>query len=144
MEEIFRQRTEDAERQVAEQREQRLAYARALVKENDRDPNAYIASARCCKQLGRLYEALDILRQGLHRCDPTPSLHEYYIERLEKCNRTTDAIAAAHEAALLFPDELIFKLREALLLPIREEVPKKPQPPTPPNQPGNIRPPFIE
>jgi predicted O-linked N-acetylglucosamine transferase (SPINDLY family) len=61
---------------------------------------------------------LDLLRQGLDHCAPSPALHEYYIERLEKCNRTEEAIAAAREAARLFPDELIFPLREALLLPI--------------------------
>ena len=101
-----------------EHREQRLEQARAFVRENDRDPNAYIAAARSCKQLGQLYEALDILRTGLDRCDPSPSLYEYYVERLEKCNRTEEAIAAAREATLLFPDDLIFRVREALLLPI--------------------------
>ena len=101
-----------------EHREQRLEQARVSVRENDRDPNAYIAAARCCKQLGQLYEALDILRTGLDRCDPSPSLYEYYVERLEKCNRTEEAIAAAREATLLFPDDLIFRVREALLLPI--------------------------
>ncbi len=126
MEDIFRRRSEEADRQALEQRERRLAEARASVRENDRDPNTYIAAARCCKQLGELYEALDILRTGLDRCPPSPPLHEYYIERLEKCNRTEEAIAAAREAALLFPDELIFRLREALLLPVfyrtREQV----------------------
>src|SRR5206468_8732629 len=113
MEDIFRRRAEEADRQTLERREQRLAQARASVRENDRDPNAYVAAARCCKQLGQLYEALDILRTGLDRCAPSPSLHEYYVERLEKCNRTEEAIAAAREAALLFPDELIFRMREA-------------------------------
>src|SRR6266404_3464166 len=126
MEEIFRRRTEEAGRQALERREQRLVEARASVRGNDRDPNTYIAAARCCKQLGQLYEALDILRKGLDRCAPSPSLHEYYIERLEKCNRTEEAIAAAREAMLLFPHELIFRLREALLLPVfysmREQV----------------------
>ena len=118
MADIFRRRAEDAERHADEQRERVLAQARASVKQNDRDPNAYIVAARSYKQLGHLHEALDILRQGLDRCAPSPALHEYYIERLEKCNRTEEAIAAAREAALRFPDELIFRLREALLLPI--------------------------
>jgi protein O-GlcNAc transferase len=91
---------------------------RASVKANGRDPHAYIAAARNCKQSGRLYEALDILSQGISRCDPSPPLYEYYIERLEKCNRTEEAIAAAREAALLFPHEVIFRVREALLLPV--------------------------
>lgn len=125
MEDIVRRRAAQAERQAGEQRERRLAEARACVKENDRDPTTYVAAARGCKQLGHLYEALDILRQGLDRCTPSPSLHEYYIERLEKCNRTEEAIAAAREAALLFPDQIIFPLREALLLPVLYDTPEQ-------------------
>src|SRR5712671_4134214 len=79
MEEIFRRRTAEADRQALDRREQKLAEARASVRKNDRDPNTYIAAARCCKQLGHLYEALDILRTGLDLCAPSPSLHEYYI-----------------------------------------------------------------
>lgn len=118
MADIFRRRAEDAERHAGEQRERILAQARASLQENERDPNTYIAAARCCKQFGHLHEALDILKQGIDRCAPSPALHEYYIERLEKCNRTEEAIAAARKAALLFPDDLIFPLREALLLPV--------------------------
>ncbi len=114
---IFLQRSRSAERETAARREQMLEQVRASI-ENSQDPNAYIAAARRCKQLGRLDEALDILQRGVGRCAPTAALHEYYVERLEKCNRTEEAIAAAREATVLFPDRLIFKLREALLLPI--------------------------
>jgi protein O-GlcNAc transferase len=125
MEDIFRRRTEEADRQALERRAQRLADARASVRENNRNPNSYIAAARCFKQMGELYEALDILRSGLDRCAPSPQLHEYYIERLEKCNRTEEAIAAARDAALLFPNELFFPLREALLLPVFYRTPEQ-------------------
>lgn len=118
MEEIIRRQALDAERQAAEHRDQSLARARGLVHENDHDPNAYIAAARTLKQLGQLYEALELLRTGIDRCPPAPALHEYYIERLEKCNYTEEAIAAAQRAALLFPEQLIFRLRQALLLPV--------------------------
>ena len=52
-----------------EHREQRLEQARASVRKGtDRDPSAYIAAARCCKQCGPVVsEALDILRTGLDR-----------------------------------------------------------------------------
>jgi protein O-GlcNAc transferase len=126
MEALFRQRTVEAERQDIERRSRVLDEVRASVKENDRDPERYIAAARACRQLGRLHETLEILRDGIGRCAPSVPLYEYFIERLEKCNRTEEAIALAGEAALLFPDELIFRLREALLLPIlydsREQV----------------------
>ncbi len=115
---LFLVRTEEARSLAAVQREEALNQARILVRENDRDPNAYISAARTCKQTGELYEALEILKSGLQRCPPTPALHEYYIERLEKCNLTDAAIDAARHATLLFPDELIFRLRDALLLPV--------------------------
>ena len=125
METLFRQRASEAELQAAERRERLLAEAHASLKANHRDPHCYIAAARTCKQIGRLHETLEILRQGIGLCAPSVPLYEYYIERLEKCNRTEEAIAAAREAALLFPDELIFRLREALLLPILYDTPEQ-------------------
>jgi predicted O-linked N-acetylglucosamine transferase (SPINDLY family) len=118
METLFRARAAEAERQSVERRERILAEARAAVKQNGHDPNGYIAAAQACKQLGRLRETLEILSQGVSLCAPSAPLYEYYIERLEKCNRTEEAIATARQAMILFPDELIFRLREALLLPI--------------------------
>ena len=122
----FRQVAVRAEQRAIERRERALGEARGLVKANDRDPDRYIAAARICKQLGRLHEALEILSRGVGRCAPSAALYEYFIERLEKCNRSEEAIAAAREAMALFPDELIFRLREALILPIfyesREQV----------------------
>ncbi len=118
MEEILRQRAADAERRAVERRERILSEARASVKANDRDPDRYITAARACKQLRRLHETLSILEQGIRRCPPSARLYEYYIERLEKCNRTEEAIALAQKAMALFPDDLIFRLREALILPI--------------------------
>jgi protein O-GlcNAc transferase len=125
MEEFVRRHAREAERQAATQREQRLIGARAWVREHDRDPNAYIVAARTLKQVGELYEALDLLRAGLERCPPSPELHEYYIERLEKCNQTEAAIEAAQKATQLFPDKLIFRLREALLLPVFYDSPEQ-------------------
>ena len=125
MGDVFRQLAEKADLQAKERRERMLAEALASI-ENVRDPNAFVAAARCCKQLGQLHETLRILEQGIRRCVPSPLLYEYYVERLEKCNRTEEAIAVAHEAARLFPSDLIFQLREALLLPVfydsREQV----------------------
>ena len=117
MEDVFRQISEEANRTAHEGRERMIAEARASI-ENSRDPEAYVSAARSCKQLGRLHETLDILRQGISRCPRSPLLYEYYVERLEKCNRTEEAIAVAREAMALFPDALFFSLREKLLLPI--------------------------
>ncbi len=118
IEELFRQHVTKADRNAAEDGEQRLSQARASVKANDRDPQCYIAAARCCKQLGHLHETLEILKNGIEHCAPSAPLFEYYIERLEKCNRTEQAIALARQVAELFPNELIFRLRAALILPV--------------------------
>lgn len=95
-----------------------LEIALEALRKNDRDPETYIAASRLCKQSGQLHETLGILKRGIDRCAPSAPLYEYYIERLEKCNRTEEAIEAAQRAALLFPEELMFRVREALLLPI--------------------------
>ena len=126
METLFRQRAAEAERKESERRERVLAEARACVKPDDRDPHRYIGAARACKQLGRLARGVGHSQPRIGRCAPSAPLYEYYIERLEKCNRTEEAIAMACEAMVLFPDDWIFRLREALILPIlydsREEV----------------------
>ena len=124
---IYRRQAEETERKAAERQEQRLSMARASILENGRAPAAYIQAARCCKESRQLYEALAILQKGIHQCAPDPALHEYYVERLEKCNRTEEAIAAAREAARLFPGELIFTLREALMLPVFYDTPRQVQ-----------------
>jgi len=125
LEEVFRGLAEEAERRALEERERDSARALAAIAENGGDPAAYIAAARRYKQLGKLKDTLAILKRGIARCSPSPALHEYYMERLEKCNRTEEAIAAVAKAALLFPDHVIFKLREALLLPVLYDTPEQ-------------------
>ena len=123
---LLERRAAEAERLEADRRERVLAEARACVERGEPVPRRYITAARACKQLGRLHETLEILRQGISRCAPSASLYQYYIERLEKCNRTEEALATARTAMTLFPDDLVFPLREALILPIldnsREEI----------------------
>ena len=84
----------DAEPQTLEESQRMLVQAHESISGNEHDPDRYITAARCCKQLGRLPEALDILRKGIARCAPSAPLYEYYIERLEKCNQTEEAMAA--------------------------------------------------
>lgn len=121
LEAAFRHKAADAEAQKKERREHVLEDARALVSRKDRDPSRYIAAARACKQMGLLREALELLASGISRCAPSAPLYEYYVERLEKCNRPEEAIAVTREAMTLFPEDWVFPLREALLLPILYE-----------------------
>ena len=123
--EIFRRGAEESERQARAEREQMLTRALASIDDNDRNPDAYITAARSAKQLGRLEETLAILERGVSRCPPSLPLYEYYIERLEKCNRTDEAIAAARTAIRRFPDNVALTLWEATLLPMLYDTPSR-------------------
>jgi protein O-GlcNAc transferase len=124
--EIYRRQVEALELESLKTCQQSLARSRKALRENDLNPNNYIEAARCHKALRQLDEALAVLKEGLHRCAPCLSLYQEYIRLLEKCNMAWEAIAAAREATLVFPDDVYMKLKEALLLPIlydtREEV----------------------
>src|SRR6185295_19472973 len=100
-EEIARLQLETTERRTLAAREATLERLLGSLRDDPRNPELYISIARCYKQLNRLDETLKTLRDGISRCDSNAALHEYYIERLEKCNRTEEAIAAARAASLL-------------------------------------------
>ena len=76
----------------------RLDRCRSVVREDERNPEAYIALAKCHWRLRQSEEAIAVLRQGLDQCAPSTRLHEKYIKRLEMCNRTEEAIDAAQVA----------------------------------------------
>ena len=125
IEETFRRGTEELQRQALAAREEMLARALASIEDNDEDPDAYITAARRAKQLGRLRETLAILERGVSRCSPSLPLYEYYIERLEKCNRTDEAIAVTRTAIRQFPDNVALALWEATLLPMLYDTPSQ-------------------
>jgi protein O-GlcNAc transferase len=125
IEEIFRRGAEESARRAREEHERMLRRALAALEDNDRDPGAYITAARAAKRLGTLSETLAILERGIARCAPSAALYEYFIERLEKCNRTEEAITAARAAMRLFPDDLSLTLWEATLLPILYDTPSQ-------------------
>ena len=102
-----------------------LDRCRSAVREDDRNPEAYIALAKCHWRLRQSEEAIAVLRQGLDQCAPSTRLHEKYIKRLEVCNRTEEAIDAAQDAIRMFPDDVLLKLREATLLPALYDTPSQ-------------------
>ncbi len=105
--------------------DRRLSEARESVARRDRDPDAYIQAAQSCKRAGLLREALAILGDGIARCTPSQILYDEFIGHLEMSNKTEEAILAAREAARHFPEEIRFRLREALLLPILYDTPEQ-------------------
>lgn len=121
--EIYRRQTEALDRQNREAWELSLATCRDALAKNRRDPDAYIAAARCHKKLGEHEAAMAMLQEGLKSCSPALHLYQCIVFLLEECNRTQEAISAAHEAAVTFPDDVSMKLKEALLLPILYDTP---------------------
>jgi protein O-GlcNAc transferase len=118
IQEIYHRQAEALERETRTEWEVSLTKYRAALQQDRRSPEAYIEAARCLKKLGKHEDAIALLKEGIQSCAPSITLHRWYVNLCEECNRTEEAIAAAHQATIVFPDELWPKLREALLLPI--------------------------
>ena len=116
--EIYKQQAEALERETRTEWELSLARYQTALRENRRSPEAYIEAARCYKKIGEHEDAIALIKEGIRSCAPSVPLHRSYINLCEECNRTEEAIAAAHQATIVFPDEFWPKLREALLLPV--------------------------
>ena len=123
--ETYRREAETLEQASRERLKQSLADSQKSLREDDRNPNSYIEVARHHKALSQHEDAIALLKEGVNRCVPCPRLYEECIRFLEKCNRTQEAIALAHEAALLFPDNFFMELKEVLLLPRLYDTPEE-------------------
>jgi predicted O-linked N-acetylglucosamine transferase (SPINDLY family) len=118
MEEVHRRRLETLELKSRETAEQHLAKCRDALCQDDRNPEAYVTLAKCYRQLGQIEEEIVLLRRAIERCESSVLLYNKYINRLEEYNRTKAAIEAAQEALRVFPDNFLFALREATILPV--------------------------
>lgn len=116
--ELPRRRSEVLKTQAREGLLQALAERLERLKENDQDPEAYIAVAKGHARVSQDEEAIAILEQGLRRCSPSLNLWQRYVKTLEHYNQTERAIEAAHEARRHFPEDVFLRLKEALLLPV--------------------------
>ncbi len=119
--EVYQRQLEATRRQSVEVRDASVREWREALKGNQPDPVVCMFAARCLRKLGGYREALSLLEEGLHRCAPSIQLYRSYINTLEECNLTRQAIDAAQGAALLFPGDLSLKLRAALALPVLYE-----------------------
>jgi protein O-GlcNAc transferase len=118
MPEIYRQQAEAVERENRTEWTRRLTEVSETLRENDRDPEAYIEIAWCHRKLGEHAKAIAVLQEGLSKCGLADSLCKSYVNLLEECNRTGEAIDFARQASLARPDNFLMKLKEALLLPV--------------------------
>jgi tetratricopeptide (TPR) repeat protein len=109
--EIYQLQVEAAERESREKWKQSLAKWLAALRENPNAPETYIEIAQCHRKLKVHEAAIAILADGIKHCDFHARLRLSYIHLLAQCNRTREAIAAAHEASLLLPQEFLWKVK---------------------------------
>jgi predicted O-linked N-acetylglucosamine transferase (SPINDLY family) len=115
---IYARQAEAARRKFSQQLEQRVAELLARIEQEPAEAESFIELAQCWARLREYERALATLERGLGECPGSARLHEMRISLLEECNQTQEAIAAAQSALRLFPDNLWFRLKEALLLPV--------------------------
>jgi predicted O-linked N-acetylglucosamine transferase (SPINDLY family) len=116
--EIFKQASESF---ITKEHQAQLAALEKAVAElrvRDREPDAYIETARCHQVLGSHEQAITLLREGIERCAPSAKLYRRFIRVLEDANRTAEALELARTARLKFPTDFLFELQERLLLPM--------------------------
>jgi predicted O-linked N-acetylglucosamine transferase (SPINDLY family) len=120
LQDIYSQQVARVERERINFWTSELAKWGQAFQKNPLSPQAYIEAGRCHAKLGQDRVALAVLEQGIS-CVPPEESHEllrFHVRLLEECNRTRQAAASAHRAARLFPDDVYFRMMEALLLPI--------------------------
>ena len=124
--EIFRRQVEATQQGNREQWKQALAKSLAALDENPKAAETYLEIAQCHRKLKDFQAAIEILRDGIKRCDFHLRLQVSYIHLLAQSNMTREAITAAREALAHAPGEVLLKLKEATLLPMlyatREDV----------------------
>ena len=108
----LRQQT-DATHNSKERGEREAAALRARLDSGEHDPDLYL-------QLSKLVDfesSLAVLREGYRRVS-SRTLHNKLIYLLTNANRTHEAIDEARIAGSLFPQDLLFRIKDELALPV--------------------------
>ena len=121
---IFRAGASALQREDCELWERLLANSRETLRGDPTDERARQTGAWCLQKLGRFEEAIVLLAEGAVP-GASPGAHLRYINLLEICNRTREAIAAAGRALSLFPGNVLLQMKEALLLPVLYDSPEE-------------------
>ncbi len=114
LEEIFEEQAAACRHRFQTEQNLALEECRGNLKRDSQNPEHYIRLAR----LEEPSASVEVLREGIKRCKPSAKLTRAYVYKLEKLNRTEEAIAAAREATQMFPDDIWLRIQEKLLLPI--------------------------
>jgi protein O-GlcNAc transferase len=114
---IFGVQAAALQREAREFWEQQAATSIEAVRKDESNEESRLAAAYWLGKLNRHEEAIAVLAEGVRR-DCSAGLRHRYIDQLARCNRTEQAIAVARESARAFPDDVLSRMKEALLLPV--------------------------
>ncbi len=116
--EVYQLQSDAAERENLEELNQLLENCLTRLADNPKAAETYLQIAYCYRKLKNHGAAIAILADGIKHCEFYSLLRVTYINLLAQCNRTSEAIVAAREASFKFPEDILFKLKEATLLPV--------------------------
>jgi predicted O-linked N-acetylglucosamine transferase (SPINDLY family) len=120
--EIYRDEQAAFLRKSEENYQLELARLRERLSQNAGNPGAYLDLANA---LGQDPRALEVLREGIARCQPDGDLYKRAVEELWRSNRTEEALEVIRCAQAVLPEAHFLKFGEALILPILYETPEQ-------------------
>jgi predicted O-linked N-acetylglucosamine transferase (SPINDLY family)/glycosyltransferase involved in cell wall biosynthesis len=88
------------------------------IPENQRDAGIYFNLSECFRNLYRIEEAINTLKEGICYYPTNHQLYFYLIQRLQQAGKIQEAISLAETASQLLPDEYVFKIIKNLIIPI--------------------------
>jgi predicted O-linked N-acetylglucosamine transferase (SPINDLY family) len=110
----------------AEEDRSAIEKLRDRLKQEKNDPDLYLQLATLHENCGEWEQETAVIREGLACCPPTSRLYLKAIDTLQSANRIDEARNVARRSAELCPDDqLTFRLKEALLLPILYDTPEE-------------------
>jgi len=121
----YKMALQNSQQAAQEQCSSELKRYQDSVHQDPQSADAYIKLAACYKALGQYAKALSVLREGVDRCPPGKDLYRAYIGSLKHGNRIEEAIRAADQCLLAFPDASDVRLKKRLILPILYNTPEE-------------------
>jgi tetratricopeptide (TPR) repeat protein len=115
--EIFSRDAESLEREEKQARQLLLSKTMGEVRSSPADEEAWLRAAVILRKTDEHEEAIRLVKEGLRHVSSL-RLQHYQVNLLAECNRTEEAIDAARDALLMFPDDVLLRMKEALTVPL--------------------------
>lgn len=97
--------------------QQATVYLEKLVAAGQTDIATYLGLVTCYERLHQQQAVIATCQRAIVHHPATPELHNSLIRAFQEVNQTEAAIAQAETATQQFPDDLLFRLYQHLLLP---------------------------